>query len=120
MMPDLKLYQFRVFQEWFSEASGYVWAYDEKDAQKVPEWEIRLHPEDDVFSRKEFVLKEISLSFFLDEKVLGSLFFAPHKIHGDSREVNFDDFMEFFNPEELKRQRVYELEKNNGQLPLFE
>ena len=67
-MTDLKLYQFRVFQEWFSESSGYVWAYDEKDAQKVPEWEIRLHPEDDVFSQKEIVIKETTLSTFLKEK----------------------------------------------------
>lgn len=119
-MSDLKLYQFRVFQEWFSEASGYVWAHDKKDAQKVPEWKIRLHPEDDVFSQKEFVLKEISLSSFLDDKGKESLFFAPHKIHGDYIEVDFDKFMEFFSPEELERQRIYELEKDNGQLPLFE
>jgi hypothetical protein len=119
-MTDLKLYHFRVSQEWSVEGSGYVWAHDEKDARKVPEWEIRLYPDDDVFSQKEIVMKETTLSTFLKVKSKENLFFAPDKTHRDYRQVDLDEFMKLFNYEELERQRTDELEKNNGQLPLFE
>lgn len=119
-MSDLKLYHFRASQEWFSESSGYIWAHDENDAQKVSEWEIRLYPDDDVFSQKEIAIKETTLSTFLKEKSKENLFFAPHKTHRDYRQVDLDEFMKLFNYEELERQRICELEKDNGQLPLFE
>jgi hypothetical protein len=120
IMSELGLYRVHASQEWRSEGSALVWARSIEDAIRATKDNIDLNPEDDCYSSMVMTISELPLTALDGLKPYDYTYIVPENMsHKTFTWADLDEFMTFVSEEDMEMLRIRNIEKDNGQLPLF-
>jgi hypothetical protein len=120
---NLKLYSINVSQQWTSEADAIILADSLEEAKQIALRHVEMDPNDDWCSETETFGTELPLCnlnklvynpdfYYIAPTPQGeTIFYSPDQ---------FEKFKSLISPEKMEEFRIINIEKNNGQLSMFQ